>query len=71
MSKRIYNNRDGIFLNFLEQGIPKMKIDYAALGYKNARSAHRSLHKALSQHLHSIIVKWSKGDVYLVRINRR
>ena len=67
MGKRIYNKLESLFQDFISREIPMMQVDHAAMGYKDARSAHRSLHYALKDGLHSIGVKWNQGIVYLVR----
>ena len=67
MGKRVYNKLEGLFQDFLNRGVAMMQVDHSAMGYKDARSAHRSLHYALKDGLHFIGVKWNQGVVYLVR----
>lgn len=68
--KRIYNRLEIIFRDFIDKGIPRMKVDHTALGYKDARSAHRSLYYARKLLSLPIKVKWNKGNVLLIRTDR-
>lgn len=65
--KRTYNRLTSLFTDFITKDIPVMKIDYADMGYKNARSAHRSIHNALKDGLFDICVRWKDGIIYLER----
>ncbi len=69
--KRAYNNLASLFQDFINKDIYKMLVDHDAMGYKDARSAHRSLHNALKDGLYSIAVKWNAGDVYLTRTDKK
>jgi hypothetical protein len=70
MSKRTYNRLDYMFRDFMNSGIPKMLIDHVSMGYKDARSAHRSLYHALKNDVYNIGVEWCQGVVYLVRTDK-
>lgn len=70
-TKRTYNNLTSLFTEFINKEIPRMKIDHVAMGYKDARSAHRSLHNCLKGGILDICVKWNDGNVYLERTDKK